>query len=165
MKNTRNNSLLVIVLIFTVIFLPDRINLDQLLSGQPSTPTVQTTQTPSSNQPSGNNSSTQSSQDDTLVMKNIQVYDLDGNLAYEGDMDLAPVFDRIERGESDPHDNDGSVFSNREGSLPKQSKGYYHEYVVRTPGMKSVGPQRLILGGNGEAYYTPDHYDTFTQVR
>ena len=75
------------------------------------------------------------------------------------------MFDRIERGESDPHDNDGSVFQNREGLLPDQPRGYYREYVVRTPGLSSVGPQRLILGENGEAYYTSDHYESFTQVR
>jgi ribonuclease T1 len=155
MKNTRNNSLIVIALLLAVIFLRDRIDLGQLLGGQSSTPT---TQTPSTSTPA------QSSQDGSLLMRDVKVYDLDGNLAYEGDIDLAPVFDRIERGESDSHDNDGTVFSNREGSLPKKAKGYYHEYVVRTPGMKSVGPQRLILGENGEAYYTSDHYDSFTQV-
>jgi ribonuclease T1 len=155
MKNTRNNSLIVIVLILAVIFLRDRIDLSQVLGRQSSAPTTQTSQTPS----------TSSTQDDSLLMRDVKVYDLDGNLAYEGDVDLAPVFERIERGERDSHDNDGSVFSNREGSLPKKAKGYYHEYVVRTPGMRSVGPQRLILGENGEAYYTADHYDSFTQVR
>ena len=98
-------------------------------------------------------------------MRDVKVYDLDGDLAYEGDIDLAPVFERIANGERDPHDNDGSVFSNREGLLPKKERGYYREYVVRTPEMRSVGPQRLILGENGEAYYTSDHYESFTQVR
>lgn len=160
MKNTRNGSLIVIVLILAAIFFRDQINLDQLLGGGSSTPPTQTTSTTpdTSAQPP-------SSQDASLVMRDVKIYDLDGNLAYEGDIDLAPVFDRIERGESDPHDNDGSVFGNREGLLPKKERGYYHEYVVRTPGMKSVGPQRLILSANGEAYYTPDHYETFTQVR
>ena len=54
----------------------------------------------------------------------------------------------------------------RERLLPvKSDSSYYHEYVVRTPGLSAVGPQRLILGRDGEAYYTPDHYDTFIRVK
>jgi ribonuclease T1 len=161
MKNTRNSSLVVIVLIIAAVFFRDQINLDQLLGGGTTTPaqTTSTTQTP--NTPT----QAQSSQDDSLVMRDVKIYDLDGNLAYEGDIDLAPVFDRIERGERDSHDNDGSTFGNREGLLPKKERGYYTEYVVRTPGMRSVGPQRLVLGENGEAYYTADHYESFIQVR
>lgn len=102
---------------------------------------------------------------DDLVIRDVSIYDVDGNLAYQGDIDLAPTLDRIARGESDPHANDGGVFQNREGLLPKEAKGYYHEYVVRTPGLDAVGPQRLILGEGGEVYYTPDHYATFTRIR
>lgn len=121
-----------------------------------------------SNSSTTTQSSTQSSsttQNDSLIMQDIEVYDLDGDLVYKGDVDLAPVLARIERGERDSHDNDGSVFGNYEGLLPKKPKGYYREYVVRTPGLRSVGPQRLILGENGEAYYTSDHYESFTRVR
>ncbi len=100
-----------------------------------------------------------------LVVHDVSIYDLDGNLAYQGDVDLGPTLDRIARGESDPHANDGAVFQNREGLLPHEKSGYYHEYVVRTPGLDSVGPQRLILGADGEVYYTPDHYATFTRIR
>ncbi len=159
MKNTRNSSLIVIVLILAAVFFGDRIDLTQILGGQSSTPTSQTAQ------PASTSTATPASQGDALIMPDIKVYDLDGDLAYEGDIDLAPVFARIERGERDSHDNDGSTFGNREGLLPKKDRGYYTEYVVRTPGMRSVGPQRLILGENGEAYYTADHYDSFTQVR
>jgi ribonuclease T1 len=160
MKNTRNSSLVVIALIIAAVFFRDQINLEQLLGGGTSTTPTQTTQTAQTP-----NTSTQNPQDDSLVMRDVKIYDLDGNLAYEGDMDLAPVFDRIERGERDSHDNDGSTFGNREGLLPQKERGYYTEYVVRTPGMRSVGPQRLVLGENGEAYYTPDHYESFIQVR
>jgi ribonuclease T1 len=163
MKNTRNSSLVVIALILAAIFFRDQINLEQLLGGSTTTPT-QTTQTPNTSTQTESPAQTQSS-DDALVMRDVKIYDLDGNLAYEGDMDLAPVFDRIERGERDSHDNDGSSFGNREGLLPKKERGYYTEYVVRTPGLRGVGPQRLVLGENGEAYYTSDHYESFVQVR
>ena len=103
--------------------------------------------------------------EEDLVIRDVSIYDVDGNLAYQGDVDLAPTLDRIARGESDPHDNDGAVFQNREGLLPEQDRGYYREYVVRTPGLTAVGPQRLILGEGGEVYYTPDHYATFTRIR
>jgi filamentous hemagglutinin len=100
-----------------------------------------------------------------LIVNNVRVYDLNGRLAYQGDVDLKPVLERIARGERDPHSNDGTPFSNREGQLPRQPRGYYTEYVVRTPGLSSVGPQRIILGKGGEIYYTPDHYATFVRVR
>lgn len=100
------------------------------------------------------------------LMRNQKIYDVDGRLAYQGDIDLKPVFDRIAAGIKDPHPNDGVVFQNRERLLPvKSDTSYYHEYVVRTPGLSAVGPQRLILGRDGEAYYTPDHYDTFIRVK
>ena len=61
--------------------------------------------------------------------------------------------------------NDGTTFGHREGRLPRQPRGYYTEWVVRTEGIRNVGPQRLITGRGGEAYYTPDHYETFVTVR
>jgi ribonuclease T1 len=159
MKNNRSTlSTVILIVAFAAIYLfGDRLGLS---NNSPNPPPPTSTQ--SSTQSS---STTTRARDDALIMRDVKVYDLDGNLAYEGDIDLAPVLERIERGESDPHDNDGSVFQNREGQLPNKSSGYYHEYVVRTPGISSVGPQRLILGDSGEVYYTPDHYDTFTQVR
>lgn len=102
---------------------------------------------------------------DELVVENVRIYDLDGRVAYEGDVDLRPELERIERGERDRHENDGGTFSNREGLLPQQARGYYREYVVRTPGISHAGPQRIVLGEGGEAYYTADHYESFTRIR
>ena len=102
---------------------------------------------------------------DGLVVQDVTVYDLDGRVAYRGDVDLAPELKRIEEGVSDPHENDGAVFGNREGRLPERPRGYYLEYVVRTKGVGHAGPQRLVLGEDGEAYYTYDHYESFVRVR
>ncbi len=100
------------------------------------------------------------------LVKSVKIYDLDGRLAYQGDIDLKPVFDRIAAGIRDPHRDDGITFQNRERLLPiKTDRDYYHEYVVRTPNMREVGPQRLVLGRDGEAYYTPDHYDSFIRIK
>lgn len=99
-----------------------------------------------------------------LIVRDVRIEDRDGRLAYRGDMDLRPVLARIERGDRDAHRNDGSQFQNREGRLPKQQRGYYREYVVRTPGLRDVGPQRLVIGAGGEIYYTSDHYRTFKRI-
>jgi guanyl-specific ribonuclease Sa len=67
-----------------------------------------------------------------------------------------------------PH-NDGVVFGNRERHLPDQSRGYYHEYTVITPGAPNRATKRIITGGapitNPRQYfYTADHYDSFCLV-
>lgn len=100
-----------------------------------------------------------------LIVADQSIYDLNGRLAYKGDIDLRPALERIARGERDPHDNDGSVFANREALLPKKERGYYREYVLRTPGISHAGPQRIILGEAGEIYYTADHYKSFVRLK
>jgi hypothetical protein len=73
--------------------------------------------------------------------------------------DVQPTIDRIRAGISDPHDNDGSFFQNRDDILPQQPYGYYREYVIRTSGISGPGPQRLIVGGDFDVmYYSPLHY-------
>jgi guanyl-specific ribonuclease Sa len=69
----------------------------------------------------------------------------------------------IRRGGPYPHRQDGGVFGNREGHLPRQSRGWYREYTVETPGARNRGARRIITGGNppSEWYYTDDHYDSF----
>jgi filamentous hemagglutinin len=77
---------------------------------------------------------------------------------------LSKTMDRIKNGESLPYRNDGSIFQNREGLLPNKPDGYYIEYVHPTPGINGPGPQRIIIGLDGEIYYTPNHYKTFIPV-
>ncbi|NDY94410.1 ribonuclease domain-containing protein [Wenzhouxiangella limi] len=103
--------------------------------------------------------------DSALVVEGVAVRDLDGQVAWRGDVDLGPVLARIERGERDPHRNDGGVFQNRERLLPNRPGGHYREYVIRTPGIGHAGPQRLVVGRDGELFYTSDHYRSFRRVR
>lgn len=103
--------------------------------------------------------------DASLVVSDVTVRDADGRIAWRGDVDLAPALARIAAGEPDPHRNDGGIFGNREGRLPVRARGHYREYVVRTPGIGHAGPQRLILGADGEVFYTSDHYETFRRIR
>ena len=70
-----------------------------------------------------------------------------------------------------PH-KDGSIFGNFEGRLPQQSRGYYREYTVPTPGSKERGARRIIAGSghhgdvttSGEYYYSADHYRHFRRI-
>ncbi|MDT5049346.1 MAG: ribonuclease [Mycobacterium sp.] len=64
---------------------------------------------------------------------------------------------------------DGVVFANREGHLPKQRRGYYHEYTVITPRARDRSLRRIVTGGTPltdptQYFYTGDHYDSFCLV-
>ncbi|MFJ9152014.1 ribonuclease domain-containing protein [Streptomyces sp. NPDC102270] len=75
------------------------------------------------------------------------------------------TLDLIEQGGPYPYSQDGVVFQNREGVLPSQSTGYYHEYTVITPGSSTRGARRIVTGEKSqEDYYTADHYATFNLV-
>ncbi|GAU66043.1 putative guanyl-specific ribonuclease [Streptomyces sp. NBRC 110611] len=63
-----------------------------------------------------------------------------------------------------PYRQDGTVFGNHERLLPRQPRGYYHEYTVPTPGSRDRGARRLVTGKSHETYYTDDHYRSFRAV-
>lgn len=75
----------------------------------------------------------------------------------------------IKRGGPFPYARDGVVFKNYEGILPKEKRGYYHEYTVKTPGVRHRGARRIISGGmpqqKQEYFYTDDHYVSFKRIR
>jgi len=65
--------------------------------------------------------------------------------------------------------SDGAVFVNREGHLPKQRRGYYHEYTVINPRSRDRSLRRIVTGGAPltdptQYFYTGDHYDSFCLV-
>jgi len=75
----------------------------------------------------------------------------------------------IHQGGPFPYEKDGSVFGNRERLLPRQVRGYYREYTVRTPGAKNRGARRIVCGGEvprqpEACYYTADHYASFRVI-
>jgi ribonuclease T1 len=68
-----------------------------------------------------------------------------------------------------PYAKDGTVFGNRERQLPREKRGYYREYTVKTPGSRDRGARRIICGGEKPAapeacYYTADHYTSFKRI-
>lgn len=71
----------------------------------------------------------------------------------------------IEQGGPYAYERDGTVFKNYERVLPRQSRGYYREYTVKTPGARNRGARRIVCGKLPECYYSPDHYRTFKRIR
>jgi ribonuclease T1 len=68
-----------------------------------------------------------------------------------------------------PYQKDGTVFFNRERLLPPQSRGWYREYTVKTPGAKNRGARRIVCGGKPPTqpeacWYTDDHYASFKRI-
>jgi ribonuclease T1 len=74
----------------------------------------------------------------------------------------------IEAGGPFPFEKDGVVFGNRERLLPRQPRGYYHEYTVPTSRTGNRGARRIVCGGpprqTGDCYYTGDHYSSFERI-
>lgn len=70
----------------------------------------------------------------------------------------------IHRGGPFPYRRDGIEFGNRERLLPLRSRGFYREYTVPTPGSSDRGARRIIVGRDGERYYTSDHYRSFRRI-
>ncbi|MEQ1525951.1 MAG: ribonuclease [Gallionella sp.] len=75
------------------------------------------------------------------------------------------VLKAIKQGGPFEYDRDGVVFGNRERILPKQQRGYYHEYTVKTPGVRHRGTRRIVCGVVPECYYTADHYQSFARIK
>jgi len=93
------------------------------------------------------------------------VWDVNGRLAWRGDVDLQPTLRRVETAARFGYANDGGVFDDQKRQLPSRRLGYYLEYVIPTPGISHSGPQRLVVGAGGELYYTPNHYANIYQLR
>ena len=88
----------------------------------------------------------------------VKLYDHKGIFIQEGTVDIGATLQRIDHGIKNPHYNDGAIHRNNEGFLPDRPVGYYREFVVETPGYNKVGPQRIVVGQNGEVYYFSDHF-------
>lgn len=99
------------------------------------------------------------------VVENVSIKDIDGRVVFRGTVDLQPTLDRIAADKHLRFPNDGAVFQNREGRLPRHPAGYYHEYVHPTPDLEGPGPQRIVLGKQGEIFYTHDHCRTFKRIQ
>jgi len=108
--------------------------------------------------------------DSTSSVQTVGALDPDSGLPFVLLSDLPPeAADTVALIESNgpfPYSQDGAVFQNREGILPDQPAGYYHEYTVVTPGSEDRGARRIVAGGlgAGELYYSDDHYSSFARI-
>jgi ribonuclease T1 len=82
------------------------------------------------------------------------------DLPYEARQTLA----LIRKGGPYPHPRDGAVFANREGRLPRASRGTYREYTVYTPASRDRGARRIIAASGDAFWYTADHYRSFRRI-
>jgi|LauGreDrversion4_2_1035121.scaffolds.fasta_scaffold740954_2 ribonuclease T1 len=79
------------------------------------------------------------------------------------------TYEKIRKGGPFPYEKDGTVFGNRERLLPREARGFYREYTVRTPGVRHRGARRIVCGGQvptepKACYYTEDHYASFRLI-
>ena len=96
-----------------------------------------------------------------------------GTVVYTGPVDVKSTLDRIRADSKLPEQNDGGIRSNSQHILPTAPTNYYHEFVVwpatstsaHPYGINFPGPMRLVIGKNGEVYFTGDHYSTFLHVK
>jgi ribonuclease T1 len=70
----------------------------------------------------------------------------------------------LRRLKSDGALESGAYFANAETRLPDQPPGYYREYLVESPGSPNSGMQRIVLGANGEVYFTEDCGNSFMEI-
>ncbi|RJG01824.1 ribonuclease domain-containing protein [Noviherbaspirillum sedimenti] len=94
---------------------------------------------------------------------------LDGIAVRELPVEARQTLSLIKQGGPFPYARDGVVFRNYEGILPREQRGYYREYTVKTPGVRHRGARRIIAGGappqGQEYFYTDDHYVSFKRIR
>lgn len=77
--------------------------------------------------------------------------------------------DILAGGPYDYPQNDNKRFGNYEGVLPQESKNFYREYTVETPGINHRGAKRIVTGGGKKGdpdvwFYTDDHYESFCEI-
>ncbi len=100
-----------------------------------------------------------------LWLPQVQAMELSAVMLAELPFEARVTMRAIEKGGPFAYDRDGVVFKNYERVLPKQSRGYYHEYTVKTPSARGRGARRIVCGPLPECYYSPDHYRTFKRIR
>lgn len=95
---------------------------------------------------------------------------------------IIKLIEKIVNCEKLPFKEDGQTFYNKEGILPQMPKGYYREYTLvipkdaakefyigdtlytAYPSYGARGPERIVIGGGKDIYYTPTHYDSFVKI-
>jgi hypothetical protein len=58
----------------------------------------------------------------------------------------------------------GIYYANVGSHLPDRPPDYYREYLVESPDSLNSGMQRIVLGANGEVYFTEDCGNSFMEI-
>ncbi|MEC3917243.1 ribonuclease domain-containing protein [Nocardia sp. CDC160] len=78
------------------------------------------------------------------------------------------TLDLIDQGKWPPADcpgtHGGTVWRNRDGQLPSGVRYLEWDVNCKIPG-QSRDAERIVTGDDGSAWYTDDHYATFTRMR
>ncbi|HEX4325775.1 MAG TPA: ribonuclease domain-containing protein [Burkholderiales bacterium] len=100
---------------------------------------------------------------------------VDGPIAVQSlPREARATYELILAGGPFPFAKDGITFGNYENMLPRQRRGYYHEFTVRTPGAHNRGARRIVCGAEARdwarnrpeaCYYSDNHYVSFRQIR
>jgi hypothetical protein len=96
----------------------------------------------------------------TVVSKVRVTLHQNDRVAFQGSVDLGPTLARAAANLPLGRGNDGGPFGG--GGLPK---GNYTEWYHEVPGHPDLGGMRVITSTDGRAFFSPDHYQTFLQVR
>ncbi len=103
---------------------------------------------------------------DGLIVHDVVIRNLDDDVVYRGTVDLTKALARIDKEQIlTEFRHDGVEFKNFERRLPIKPRSHYREWVFPTSGLRGPGPQRVVTGKDGEAYYTWDHYEHFLRIR
>jgi ribonuclease T1 len=90
---------------------------------------------------------------------------MDGPIGLEEAEEIEETLDDVEDGPPYDYEEDGGVFRNDEMLLPGHPRGYYREFTVETSGSDDRGERRLVIGADGELFYTEDHYESFVIIQ
>ncbi len=71
----------------------------------------------------------------------------------------------VDAGGPFPNPDDGEPYDDASGSLPSRPPGYYLQYRVAEPGGSDESPWHLVVGEQGEVFWTDDAFDTFRRVQ
>ena len=59
----------------------------------------------------------------------------------------------------------GDRFGNFEGLLPDKRGRTWQEADIGSFAKASRGPERIVFSNDGLIYYTPDHYESFVEMK
>lgn len=79
--------------------------------------------------------------------------------------EIALTIADIEDGTPDRFRADREIYENHGSRLPDHPRGFWRAFTVITPSERDRGPRRLVVGRDGQVWFTRDHYKTFVRLQ